>query len=101
MKLKELLERLTYTLAGSRNEDIEIAGIEQDSRKVSQGSLFVAVRGTNVDGHTFIPQCVEAGASAIVCDEEWWAANASAINKTAHTCREDNPHGRHAAQPDE
>ena len=80
MKLKELLERLTYTLAGSQNEDIEIAGIEQDSRKVGQGSLFVAVRGTNVDGHSFIPQCVEAGASAIVCDEEWATANASAIN---------------------
>lgn len=68
MKLSQLLERLTYTLAGAQNADIEIASIEQDSRKVQEGSLFIAVRGTTVDGHTFIPQVVEKGAAAVVCD---------------------------------
>lgn len=71
MQLKNLLERLDYQLAGAKNEDIEITSIEQDSRKVKNGSLFVAVRGTNVDGHQFIPQVVEAGAKAVVCDEEY------------------------------
>lgn len=68
MRLKELLERLSYTLAGANDIEREIVTIEQDSRKVLQGSLFVAVRGTTVDGHTFIPQVVEAGASAVVCE---------------------------------
>lgn len=68
MKLTELLERLTYTLEGAKDIEREIVSIEQDSRKVKAGSLFIAVRGTNVDGHTFIPQVISAGASAVVCE---------------------------------
>ena len=78
MKLSKLLERLACTLAGARNTDIDIENIEQDSRRVKKGSLFVAVRGTNVDGHSFIPQVLEAGAAAVVCDEEWHNANPNA-----------------------
>ena len=69
MKLTELLERLQYALEGARDIEQEIVSIEQDSRKVKPGSLFVAVKGTNVDGHTFIGQVIEAGATAIVCEE--------------------------------
>lgn len=47
----------------------EITSIECDSRKIKLGSLFVAIRGTNVDGHRFIPLVTLAGASAIVCEE--------------------------------
>lgn len=72
MKLNNLLERLSYELQGNKLTDIEIGAIEQDSRKVQAGSLFVAVRGTNVDGHSFIAQVVEAGATAVVCDQQWW-----------------------------
>lgn len=68
MKLNQLLERLTYSLAGAQKTDIDIKSIEQDSRKVSEGSLFIAVRGTNVDGHSFIPQVIEQGATAVVCE---------------------------------
>ena len=68
MKLTELLERLSYTLAGAKDIEREIVSIEQDSRKVKPGSLFIAVRGTNVDGHSFIPQVITAGASAVVCE---------------------------------
>ena len=71
MKLGQLLERLTYRLGAAKDIDTEIVGIEQDSRKVQSGSLFVAVRGTTVDGHSFIPQVIEAGAAAVVCDEAW------------------------------
>lgn len=39
-----------------------------DSRQAGAGSLFVAVPGTKVDGHSFIPQVVAAGASAVVCE---------------------------------
>lgn len=68
MKLSELLERLSYSLEGAKDIEKDIVSIEQDSRKVKAGSLFIAVRGTNVDGHTFIPQVIEGGASAVVCE---------------------------------
>lgn len=47
----------------------EISSLECDSRKIKLGSLFVAVRGYNVDGHKFIPIVTLAGAAAIVCEE--------------------------------
>lgn len=51
------------------NKDIMISSVESDSRKIQLGSLFVAVRGTNVDGHRFIPIVTVGGAAAIVCEE--------------------------------
>ncbi|MDO4497478.1 MAG: UDP-N-acetylmuramoyl-L-alanyl-D-glutamate--2,6-diaminopimelate ligase, partial [Bacteroidales bacterium] len=68
MKLSKLLERLTYTLAGAQNTDIEIESIEQDSRKVKENSLFIAIRGTVSDGHDYIPQTIEQGVAAVVCE---------------------------------
>ena len=52
------------------NRDTVITGIEHDSRKVQQGTLFVCSPGVHVDGHKFIPQAVAAGASAIVTTHE-------------------------------
>lgn len=49
--------------------DIEISGVQFDSRKIESGNLFVATRGTAVDGHSFIPMAGEKGASAIICEE--------------------------------
>ena len=49
--------------------DIDIHAIQFDSRKVEQGDLFVAQAGTAVDGHTFIPSCIEKGTRAIVLDK--------------------------------
>ena len=46
----------------------QVGGIQFDSRKVKPGDLFVAVKGTHVDGHQFIAKAVELGASAIVCE---------------------------------
>ena len=45
-----------------------ISSIEFDSRNVTAGSLFVAVKGYNTDGHDFISAAVTAGASAIICE---------------------------------
>ncbi len=67
MKLATLIEGVSARqIVGST--DIEICSIEFDSRKVVKGSLFVATPGTTVDGHSFIGQCVEAGAAAVVCE---------------------------------
>ena len=46
----------------------EIRGLTDDSRQVTAGGCFVAVRGLRVDGHRFIPQAVERGARAIVAE---------------------------------
>ncbi len=67
MKLGTLLERLQHTtLQGS--EEIEITDVTFDSRKAGKGSLFVCIVGANVDAHSFIPQVVRQGASAILCE---------------------------------
>ena len=46
-----------------------ISSVVSDSRKVKKGCLFVASRGTAVDGHQFIEKAIEAGAIGIVCEE--------------------------------
>ncbi len=50
--------------------DISISSIEFDSRKVKQGSCFVAVKGFTVDGHDFVKEAVENGASIIVAQKD-------------------------------
>ncbi|MFL5753036.1 MAG: UDP-N-acetylmuramoyl-L-alanyl-D-glutamate--2,6-diaminopimelate ligase [Bacteroidia bacterium] len=54
-------------ISGTTN--IAVSAIAFDSRKVKKDSLFVATRGTAVDGHDFIPQAITLGAIAIVCEE--------------------------------
>ncbi|MCI9284931.1 MAG: UDP-N-acetylmuramoyl-L-alanyl-D-glutamate--2,6-diaminopimelate ligase [Muribaculaceae bacterium] len=47
----------------------EITSVTADSRRVGEGTLFVAVPGVNVDGHDFIEKACEAGAAAVVCEQ--------------------------------
>ena len=66
--LSDIIEGLAFTeLQGSA--DIEITSVAFDSRKVIKGSLFVAVKGTLVDGHDFILQAINDGAVAVICEE--------------------------------
>ena len=57
MELKELIHPLEV-LEVVGNTDVEISGIQSDSRKVEKGFLFVAVRGTTVDGHDYIQSAI-------------------------------------------
>lgn len=50
------------------NTNLAIADIQFDSRKVSKDTVFVAITGTQVDGHHFIEKAIEQGALAIVCE---------------------------------
>jgi len=69
MKLQELLNAITpVRVLGAT--DKEVHAIHFDSRKVGEGDLFVAQAGTAVDGHGFIAQCAEKGASAVVLSNE-------------------------------
>jgi UDP-N-acetylmuramoyl-L-alanyl-D-glutamate--2,6-diaminopimelate ligase len=66
-KLQDILYKVRlHAIEG--NTDIDIKDIQIDSRKVSAGSLFVAIRGTQVDGHHFINKAIELGAVAVVYD---------------------------------
>ncbi len=66
--LSELLSAITVEeIIGS--EDKMITSLVCDSRKIELGSLFVAIRGVNVDGHKFIPIVTVGGVAAIVCEE--------------------------------
>ena len=65
MKLKVLLKKIDCKILG--NADIEVKSIAFDSRKVDQGSVFVAQVGVHVDGHNYIEKAIEKGAVAIVC----------------------------------
>ena len=68
MEIKELISAVkTLEVKGADNVDIK--DIQEDSRRVSRGSMFVAVRGVDVDGHSYIESAIEKGASAIVCEE--------------------------------
>lgn len=68
MKLTELLKNVKpIRLEG--NADVDITGVNIDSRRIAKGHLFVAMRGTQVDGHKFIPKAIELGAVAVLCED--------------------------------
>lgn len=69
MILNDLLANIKTTqILGST--DIDITGIQFDSRKVGEGNLFVAQDGTTVDGHNFITDCVAKGAKAVLLSKK-------------------------------
>ena len=68
MKLSEILQR-TKILESVGNIDVEIQNITADSRNIKTDTLFVAVKGTKTDGHTFINDVVEKGAAAVMCED--------------------------------
>lgn len=68
MQLVELLKRIPV-LEIHGDESREVSQLVFDSRKVTDNSLYIAMRGTVVDGHSFIASSVEKGAKAIVCEE--------------------------------
>ena len=68
MILSELIKNVkTSSVYGDVNTDI--TGVDIDSRKVSSHHLFIAMKGTQVDGHRFIGKAIEQGASAVLCEE--------------------------------
>jgi len=97
MTVKELVEGLEYKIiCGS--EDTDISSVIYDSRKVTSGSFFVCVCGFVSDGHRYISQALEKGASAILIQEnqavmslrdlhELASAKSAAVLSTADTRR--------------
>ena len=67
MKLSELLKNVEV-LNSLGDADVDITGVNIDSRRIEKGHLFVAIPGTQTDGHNFIPKAIEQGAAAILCE---------------------------------
>lgn len=66
------IEQLITSVKGATitgNAKVTVLHLTYDSRQVGDGSLFFAVKGTQVDGHQFIDQVIEKGAAAIVCEQ--------------------------------
>ena len=67
MKLNELLKNVSVLdLIGSA--EVEITGVNIDSRRIETGHLFIAIPGTQTDGHRFIGKAIEQGAAAVLCE---------------------------------
>lgn len=69
MVLAALLEKLEYELV-SGSEDMQIENVVYDSRKVTEGSLFICIEGGTADGHTFISDVVKKGAKALIVTKD-------------------------------
>ena len=68
MRLNELLKNVeTLNIIG--DVEVEITGVNIDSRRIEKGHLFVAIPGTQTDGHKFIPKTIELGAAAVLCEK--------------------------------
>lgn len=74
MNVKELFEGYTYRIIHEDKKQV-INGIQYDSRLIKKGSIFVAIKGFQVDGHDYIEKALNLGAVAIVCND---------IGKIAH-----------------
>ena len=67
MRLNELLKNVeTLNIIG--DVEVEITGVNIDSRRIEKGHLFVAIPGTVTDGHKYIPKAIELGAAAVLCE---------------------------------
>ena len=68
MTLRDLIPHLDKPMT-SGSLDTEITGLAYDSRQAGPGIAFVALRGSSVDGHAFIPKAIEAGCAAIIAEQ--------------------------------
>jgi UDP-N-acetylmuramoyl-L-alanyl-D-glutamate--2,6-diaminopimelate ligase len=71
MQLVELLNKIPVLETKGRLalSEVEVSELVFDSRKIAENSLYIALRGTVVDGHSFIASSIEKGAKTIVCEE--------------------------------
>lgn len=70
MRLCELLKGVDV-VSIINDRDIEIANVDEDSRRVKENTLFICIKGAINDGHDFIPDVIEKGATAIVVNEDY------------------------------
>ena len=67
-KLEDILYKVRI-IAIHGKRDVAVHAVTTDSRKVGAGSMFIAIKGEKIDGHTFIRQTIDNGATIIVCED--------------------------------
>ena len=73
--MMELLEAALATGGTAQNGNPQIEGVSTDTRSVSSGELFIALKGERFDGHDFIADAIARGAAAVMVDRGWADAN--------------------------
>ena len=76
MKVRELFQGLEAIISG---DDVDVAMLVCDSRKVARGCLFAALVGTRTDGHEHVAAAIEGGAVAVLCEREVDVGSATRI----------------------
>jgi len=66
MRAQELIESLGICYLSSNLEDFEVGGVSCNSKQVSNNFIFVAIKGTHIDGHEFIQEAIDKGAKAVI-----------------------------------
>ena len=84
MKLTQLLERLEYEVVQG-SDDIAVSGLINDSRKVVDGSVFVCISGAVADGHAYVQEVADKGASAVIVEKEVDAPAGLTVIRVADT----------------
>lgn len=84
MKLTKLLERLEYKVVRG-SDQIEVTELINDSRKVSEGSVFVCISGAVSDGHSYVAEVAEKGAAAVVVEKDVEAPEGLAVIRVEDT----------------
>ncbi|MBQ1507744.1 MAG: UDP-N-acetylmuramoyl-L-alanyl-D-glutamate--2,6-diaminopimelate ligase [Ruminococcus sp.] len=69
MKLSNLIKNVKFDISEIKHRDPEITGLAYDSRKVTKGCAFFALKGYTSDGHIFLKSAVESGASALIVSD--------------------------------
>ena len=72
MDIHELIELVNPLHISRYKPEDEIGPLVQDSRQVEQGCVFIAVKGTEVDGHMFLDDAIYRGASVLICEESFY-----------------------------
>lgn len=69
MNLTDIIDKIDY-IDYTKNNDLDITNVTNDSRKIEKGGVFVAISGMEFDGHKFIDKAIENGANTIVVTED-------------------------------
>ena len=78
-EMRETWQIESETVAAAPVLDLPLLGVSIDSRAVKSGEIFVAIKGDNFDGHTFIAQAQAQGAIATVVNRDWFRQNTSIL----------------------
>ncbi|MEX0721383.1 MAG: UDP-N-acetylmuramoyl-L-alanyl-D-glutamate--2,6-diaminopimelate ligase [Balneolaceae bacterium] len=72
MNLKQLIELCSPLHVTNGKYEGELNAVVIDSREVTEGDVFIAIRGTQVDGHMFLEDAVSRGAKVLICEESYY-----------------------------